>query len=80
MDPETAPYKAIALASIGVATGLVGIIVAMVHKAKPQGMTNGNKHLLDRLVHLERLMHENSTEIIKQGKDIARLQVRLEKP
>jgi len=77
VDPETGPWKAIALASATVATGLIGILTAMVRKAKPEGMTNGNKILLDRLERLERQIHLMNNDVIQQGHDIANVKGRL---
>ena len=80
MDPPAEPnvWKAVALASLTVSTGLLGIVLSLVKRAKPKDMTNGNRHLLERLERLEDQIRQNTVELTRQGQEIAHIEGRLE--
>lgn len=77
MDTESS-WKVIALASLSVATGLVGIIIAMVRGTKRNGLNGSNKHLADQIERLYQRLDRIENKVDGQGRHIAHIEGRLD--
>lgn len=74
MDSDPTSWKAIALASLTVSTGLLGVVVALVHKVRKGAnglLTNGNAELLKRIDRIETQLNKNRDEIAKVTAEVA---------